>query len=1055
MTLSSGQRSKEVRLGVVMYGGVSLAIYINGVSQELFRAVQGQGIYKLLKLYFDTDIVLDIVSGTSAGGINGLLLAYALANGKDFSSTKELWRESGDIELLMQEANVNPQSCKSLLNSDDYYRAQLAKAFLKIDRQDFDATGCTVSEFNEMDVFITGTAFVPDIYTTFDDAGRAIEMQDYRKVFRLKHRAQRSNKGAFRPDDKDKATRFQALAKLARITSCFPGAFLPVRVLSADDWEGRDPIREEHRFPSNEKDVDALLCEWGALKKSCYYLDGGVLDNKPFTPTIGAIFGRTADRPIDRILFYIEPDPEIVPASEGAPNEPSFLSSVIGGVVGISTYQSVTDDAKQIEEHNTQVVRHSAVCEELQGKLNSVVGSGAGIPADLAEPQRTLYISARNTELASRAIKGLLWNSETGTGEHLTSAADREIVKSLFRSLNETRKSTELSYDETFQSYDIYFRQRRLQHVVNWLYELLRQPNQQEAQTIQQLLKGLNQHIQLLEIVQYWFEYALDRISVDWRSAREKADPWTEIWAQVSALVKQVLAAHGSDSLYLPVLKPLESNWLSATELDKINASMSERVHRILKSDPSATSAPKAPEVAAAQDTKKPRFTGLLQWTDEAEAAFFETHNAPSAAYENAHKEYTQFAGLDAIVFPLNFLSNLANQNEVRLLRISPAPTVDQNNRGIIGFRADAGADAKLAGTRLGHFAGFLKRSWRSNDILWGRLDGLRHIVLALFTPDRLKQLAADDGLRAKIRTAMGDNTTLRQLLEECFPHSPSASHDKIDGFLAKILSPGGYLPSVEVLYEHLDLLVEMGQLEIIAEELPVVLQDAAVQQSEWNRFRRAPSGRHTDAAKAGTTKSSNAAIPEMPPSTFASPPGFVDPALVGLRVKEELERLNYFWKSKNSLAANPKQTGLGDYFEKTYDVAGEGLERGIPPLILVQQMTRLLLVLNACLLGTLPPVAQNRVQGNWLYKLTLSLPLKVSFRLTTLWIREPKMTAISLTSLLAASAVAFGLACYFISGQLMHKVPGTFTTVGLVLFPFIFLVISLILLLKRRKFAL
>ena len=66
-------RSREVRFGVVMYGGVSLAIYINGVSQEFFRAVQGKGIYKLLKRCFDTDIVVDIISGTSAGGINGIL----------------------------------------------------------------------------------------------------------------------------------------------------------------------------------------------------------------------------------------------------------------------------------------------------------------------------------------------------------------------------------------------------------------------------------------------------------------------------------------------------------------------------------------------------------------------------------------------------------------------------------------------------------------------------------------------------------------------------------------------------------------------------------------------------------------------------------------------------------------------------------------------------------------------------------------------------------------------------------------------------------------------
>jgi hypothetical protein len=125
--MSTPQKSREIRLGIVMYGGVSLAIYINGVSQELFRAVQGEGIYRLLKLCFDTDIIVDIVSGTSAGGINGLLLAYALANGSDFSRTKDLWRDNGDIAKLMYEANADPAECKSLLDSDNFYRDRLAR----------------------------------------------------------------------------------------------------------------------------------------------------------------------------------------------------------------------------------------------------------------------------------------------------------------------------------------------------------------------------------------------------------------------------------------------------------------------------------------------------------------------------------------------------------------------------------------------------------------------------------------------------------------------------------------------------------------------------------------------------------------------------------------------------------------------------------------------------------------------------------------------------------------------------------------------------------------
>jgi predicted acylesterase/phospholipase RssA len=100
-------KSREARLGIVMCGGVSLAIYINGVAQKLFRAMEGTGTYKLLKACLDTDIVVDIISDISAGGINGLFLAYALVNGKDFTRTKNLWREPGDFSWLLQRVDLD------------------------------------------------------------------------------------------------------------------------------------------------------------------------------------------------------------------------------------------------------------------------------------------------------------------------------------------------------------------------------------------------------------------------------------------------------------------------------------------------------------------------------------------------------------------------------------------------------------------------------------------------------------------------------------------------------------------------------------------------------------------------------------------------------------------------------------------------------------------------------------------------------------------------------------------------------------------------------------
>src|SRR5688572_32760574 len=108
-------KSLENRFGLVMYGGVSLAVYINGVAQEFFNAVRGRGVYQFVKALTDSDIVVDIVSGTSAGGINGIMLSYALANERELADAASLWRNDGDIRKLLRSPGGRVESGWSLL----------------------------------------------------------------------------------------------------------------------------------------------------------------------------------------------------------------------------------------------------------------------------------------------------------------------------------------------------------------------------------------------------------------------------------------------------------------------------------------------------------------------------------------------------------------------------------------------------------------------------------------------------------------------------------------------------------------------------------------------------------------------------------------------------------------------------------------------------------------------------------------------------------------------------------------------------------------------------
>ncbi len=70
---------KEIRVGLVLYGGVSLAVYIYGVVFEFLRVVRASkglehNAYSDILDKTMTSVVVDIVSGTSAGVSTGCCL---------------------------------------------------------------------------------------------------------------------------------------------------------------------------------------------------------------------------------------------------------------------------------------------------------------------------------------------------------------------------------------------------------------------------------------------------------------------------------------------------------------------------------------------------------------------------------------------------------------------------------------------------------------------------------------------------------------------------------------------------------------------------------------------------------------------------------------------------------------------------------------------------------------------------------------------------------------------------------------------------------------------
>ena len=114
-------KEKELRLALVCYGGISLAIYMHGITKEIWRLARAsrnfhdgtpagsgsQAIYRELleTLEQETDMRLrvlpDIIAGASAGGINGIFLAQAIETGQSLDPLTDLWLNNADVDRLL------------------------------------------------------------------------------------------------------------------------------------------------------------------------------------------------------------------------------------------------------------------------------------------------------------------------------------------------------------------------------------------------------------------------------------------------------------------------------------------------------------------------------------------------------------------------------------------------------------------------------------------------------------------------------------------------------------------------------------------------------------------------------------------------------------------------------------------------------------------------------------------------------------------------------------------------------------------------------------------
>jgi len=436
-------REKELRFALICYGGISLAVYMHGITKEVWRlaaasrafhdggTLTGSGaIYRdlLVEIAARSNVRLrvlaDIVAGASAGGINGIFLARALATGQSLDPLTDLWLDDADVDKLI-DPDARPLSAATKFwavpiagwmmkkrgnvidrtvgeGAQDEVRAKLSR-FVRARWFEPPFGGETFSNllldaFDAMDAGPRGPALVPggqpvDLFVSVTDfAGHSVPLalNSPPRVTEDEHRLMlhfREDSGAGkRLDD------VPGLTAAARATASFPGAFPPFTLRELDRvlekrkiaWPGRDAfIRAQLPVGGEGDPADRVL------------IDGSVLANAPFRPAIAALKQRPARREIDRRFVYIDPKPDYRAISFGKPGEqaqgeearlPGFLATILGSLSEIPREQPIRENVEAIEGMSRRIRRMQHIVDAMKVEVEEQVAALFGTTFFLDTP---------------------------------------------------------------------------------------------------------------------------------------------------------------------------------------------------------------------------------------------------------------------------------------------------------------------------------------------------------------------------------------------------------------------------------------------------------------------------------------------------------------------------------------------------------------------------------------------------------------------------------------------------------------------------------------------
>jgi len=794
--VAHGTHEQELRIALVMNGGVSLAVWIGGVTQEINRLVRGETVYGRLCEALRVRPRVDIISGTSAGGINGALLALAMSQGKSLDPLRDLWLNRGDILTLLRKPTESDPP--SLLDGGYFYKS-MVEGFRAV--RDQQGPGLRPPAQVPIELTLTTTVLSGEVRDFPDDMGTLIRDISHRGLLQFR-------RGPDQPDDPfaDPDIPYK-LAAASRATASFPVAFEPFYLPSADET-----VKAGGETVPCLKGHTNFNREW---KHGRFVVDGGVLDNSPLESTIDGVFRQRAEGEVRRVLAYVVPDPGHIPDPPAhTPDQiPTLTTTALASLVNIPRVESVSDQLRAIAAHN------KAVSSQRDTRLlvaRSLNWETAGQVAESVFPGYRLR-RARNAAdyIAAALVDGAARRRDaTGKGIALGRRARQRIAEALLA--QERPPWLPDSLGQTVDQGEWHWGLFTLENIMSVVLDLLRRgvgliPAQRGAGPTD-TAPGTELWQQLTQTRRRAYDLVAELAQL---RHRDQGHWGTRGMALASTLAE---LEHGGGGTWLPQLLDDETReWIrlfdpaladgDALRPPQAFTAMARAIGQLLLDSAPVLRDALALGIPAREAETYSDLNTLLDFL------------VPSTASLTLEDALQRLLTLQVVHYA--FGGDTPRDQYLELIQFSAnAPTA---------FGGPDRLEQKLAGVQVAHFGAFYKRSWRINDWMFGRLDGAERLVRILLDPRRLGRLygwepgmadspgAGPDAVLALLRDAVlggvarpDDEALLQTHWSERLPAMRKE--------LAFLESAGG---TPDQLPECAAMVLERLHLDILRQELP------------------------------------------------------------------------------------------------------------------------------------------------------------------------------------------------------------------------------------------